>query len=379
MKKFLLFILFFLFSTPVFAQSEISFVYLNGSNTNTKKAEDDFIKGVYKFHNQIYLNFSNDPFIKNNIFKNIPINDTPIPFYWGDMSKKEIEFIQNDFNIIQKISPKPAQFVRKFIALCLHDAIWVSRTENMYPIVEKLHAKVMEEYNKGNKIVLVGYSAGTFIAHEYLFLKMPVINIKESVKMSDNTNDEFKNYIISKDLENTCADAIFKSKLVGYDVKREFIFEDNIQSFKNKIDSLNSNTLLYCAPKDALLGGINFASPFALFYSGIFNPEYKMSEIMAHTYKFIVENNMFWLTVNYSDDPLGFPNGKNVTVDELDSIIRMDIKPNGGFIFEKSDKPSGRTFFAAHLSYFNTAKRYSKILVRALKDGYCHFYMTNTQ
>lgn len=378
MKKFLICLALLLGLMPVFAQNEISFIYLNGSNTNTEQSREDFIEGVKKLHGQIISNFNKDEFIKTEILKNgiYQINESPIPFYWGDFSKHEIEFIKEDFDFLKAISPKPANYVRQFIAMCLHDAIWVSKMENMHPIVNKLHEIVKEEYEKGNKVVLVGYSAGTFIVHQYLFLKAPVINLKETLQNS-TAKEEFKDYVFSKDLNATCADAVFKTKLVTYDIENTFVLEEDFESFKEKIDKLNDYTSLLCANKETLAGGINYASPFALFYSEIFNEEYKMSEIMALSYKYIVENNMFWLTVNYSDDPLGFPMTKNVTFDKVKERTDLSINPNGGFIYDKSDISSRRTFLMAHLSYFKTAKRYAKILTEAINEGYAHFYMTN--
>lgn len=375
MKKVIIAIVLFLGLMPSFAQNEITFIYLNGSNTNTEKSRDDFIKGVNKLHKQVVLNFNKDPLIKEKILKDYLINPEAKSFYWGDMSKNEIEFIKNDFDILKKISPKPANYVRQFIAMCLHDAIWVSKMENMHPILDKLHNEVLEEYNSGNKVVFMGYSAGTFIIHQYLFLKMPVVNLPELIAKSD-VKEEFKNYLKEKPLENTCADAVFRAKLVTYDIENSFSFEDDFENFKNKIDTLDEYTKSYCTPKGVLIGGINYASPFALFYSEIYNKDYKMSEGMALSYKYVVENNMFWLTVNYSDDPLGFPVSRNITVDEARELTGLEIEPMDGFIYDKSDTPSRRTFLMAHLSYFNTAKRYSKILTKAMNEGYNYFYMT---
>lgn len=380
MKKFIILLMFLALGVNLsHAQNEVSFIYLNGSNTNTEESKEDFIKGVNKLHKEIVKQFSADELINRKYLKegNLTINKTPYPFYWGDMSRDEIEIINEEFNILKAISPKPANYVRKFIAMCLHDAIWVSKTENMYPIIQKLHKEIMNEYNKGNKLVLIGYSAGTFIVQQYMTIKMPVIKIKDSI-LKSKLDDNYKNYVSYRNLDDTCTDAIFNSKLVTYDIVDEFVFENDIKSFKTKIDTLNEYTKKLCTPKDAIIGGINYASPYTLFYSDLYDKNYKMSEIMALSYKFIVENNIFWLTVNYSDDPLGFPTSGNLTFDEIEKEINLDINPNGGFIYDKSDKTSRKTFLLAHLAYFKTAKRYAKILVDAINEGYVLFYSNNT-
>ncbi len=375
----LLFVGFLLNLQPVFAKNQITFIYLNGSNTNTEQSREDYIKGVNKLHKEIVKHFGKNKFI-NEKFKDsdFELNPEPVAFYWGDKSKGAIESINSDFDILAAISPKPAQYVRKFIALCLHDAIWVSKMQNMHPIIYELHEKITDEYEKGNKVVLLGYSAGTFIVHEYLYLKMPVITINKSDERQD-INSEFRSYIDSKNISNTCADAVFASGLITYDLDGNFVVEDNFDSFKKKIDSLNEYTANYCAPDGVLAGGINFASPFALFYSEIFDKEYKMSDIMAYSYKYIVENNMFWLTVNFSDDPLGFPETRNVTFNDAKEVTGITVSPNGGFIYDKSNKSSGRTFMLAHLSYFSAAKRFSKLLTEAISEGYNRFYMTDEE
>ena len=382
MKKFFYIFIFLMFGlffpNKSFALDEISFIYLNGSNTNTIESKEEFLKGVDCLHREIIEQFSNDELIKTKWLDNgnLTINKKAIPFYWGDFSKNEIEIMNEEFDFLKAISPKPANYVRKFIAMCLHDAIWVSKTENMHPIIQKLHHVVMEEYSKGNKIVMSGYSAGTFIVQQYLAFKAPVINLKEAI-LKSSLPDEFKTYISYRNYENTCTDAIFKSKLVTYDIENDFVFENDLESFSKKIDSIDSYTKMNCAPKDAIIGGINYASPYALFYSDMYDKSYKLSELMAYTYKFIVENNIFWITVNYSDDPLGFPVSKNVTFNEVEKTTNLEIQPNGGFIFDKSNKSSRRTFLLAHLSYYKTAKRYAKILVEAINEGYNYFYSNN--
>ncbi len=372
MRKFLFIVFLFFFSLPSFGMNEATFIYINGSNTNTEKSKEEFINGVNGLHKQIISHFNKDEFVRNKIFNEYSINPIAKTFYWGDLSKNEIELIQEDFDFMKLVSPKPANYVRNFIAMCLHDAIWISKMENMYPVVNKLHRRVIKEHLNGNKVVLVGYSAGTFITHQYLFLKMPVIKAHELVAKSKIDN-KFKDYILSKPFKDTCTDAVFRSKLVTYDVENSFVLEDDFESFKRKVDFLDDYTERYCAPKEVLLGSINYASPFALFYSDI----YKMSDVMGLSYKFIVENGLFWLTVNYSDDPLGFPVSKNITIDEVEKHTNLAIEPNGGFIYDKSDKSSTRTFLMAHLAYFKTAKRYAKILTEAMKQGYAYFYMTN--
>ncbi len=79
---------------------------------------------------------------------------------------------------------------------------------------------------------------------------------------------------------------------------------------------------------------------------------------------------MFWLTVNYSDDPLGYPATKNISYKDLKDKIDIDIIPDEGFLYSKSDIKSRRTFIGAHTSYWATGKKFSKAVADAYEEGY---------
>ena len=80
---------------------------------------------------------------------------------------------------------------------------------------------------------------------------------------------------------------------------------------------------------------------------------------------------MFWLTVNYSDDPLGYPTTRNISYVDLRNKLDVEIKPSKGFLYSKSDVNSRKTFLGAHTSYWDTAKKFSKAVVQAYENGFC--------
>ena len=96
MKKFFYIFIFLMFGlffpNKSFALDEISFIYLNGSNTNTIESKEEFLKGVDYLHREIIEQFSSDELIKTKWLDNgnLTINKKAIPFYWGDFSKNEI-------------------------------------------------------------------------------------------------------------------------------------------------------------------------------------------------------------------------------------------------------------------------------------------------
>ncbi len=358
----------------VFAQDEITFIYLNGSNNNDEKAKEWFYDGIKKFHPYLKKNFEEDEFAKVKLLDNgkYTIKNTPEILYWGDLSKSEIKALNEDLDWLKFKSPKAAQFVRQYIAKCLHDAIWISKFPSMYPLLNMLHSKVLEEYKKGNKTVLLGYSAGTFVTQQYYLIKLPVINFDELQTLSGK-NAEI-DFIKSKNIEPTCLDALFRASLLTYDILGGLVVNPNPDIFKKGTEQLNNYTKEYCAPNDSVAGVINYASPIVLFYSEFNDPKYRLTELGALTYKYVVENDMFWLTVNYSDDPLGFPTTKNVTIEEVEEKTGLNISPQKGFFYDKSDTSSRRTFLLAHTSYWATSKRYSKLVVKAFKEGYMYFH-----
>ena len=92
--------------------------------------------------------------------------------------------------------------------------------------------------------------------------------------------------------------------------------------------------------------------------------------------KSIIENDVFYLTVNYSNDPFGFSNSENFTLEQIqkDTGIILGRRAYRGFIYNKSNNYVPRTFITAHLAYWSTPKRFAKAIVKAFNEGYPNFY-----
>lgn len=374
MKKFIYTLLIITFcNLTVFAEEpkEVQFIYINGSNNNDKKMTKWFFDGMNKLHPKMRETFLNSDYIKEKLLNNgtVTISTQPEAFFWGNKSSDEIESINSDLSITKMFSPRLAQRVRSFMAHCLHDAIWVSHYRNMHPVVEDLHKQIMTNYKNGKQVVLFGYSAGGFITYEYMFNKFPNIDVENYF---DNTyvSDELKTYIKENKKNNTCIDALLDSNLAVYSAEGKLIPNNNTELAKTNYNKLDEYTCKSCMPKNAVKGVINFASPLVLFYSDISNPNYPLTYHNKLLYKYLLENDMFWLTVNYADDPFGYPTTKNISYVDLKDKLNMEIKPNKGFLYSKSDVKSRRTFIGAHTSYWATAKKFSKAVVEAYKDGY---------
>lgn len=356
-------------------QENVTFIYINGSNTNDEKSKDWFFDGTNKFHPYLKKTLEADPLTKEKMLKGQEINPEAAHVYWGELSKAEIEFLMEEINFLSLKSPKLAGFARKLIATCLHDAIWVAKIPNMMPVINMTHKKVMEEHKKGNKVVLLGYSAGSFVSYQYLLNKMPMVDLNELASIENSAREEaYIKAITEAAPKNTCVEAIFKANLVSYSLDNNVTVNPSIHAFRKNLESLDEYTDTYCTPPNTIVGVINYASPLVLFYSELSDPRYKLGEINSFMYKYFVENSLFWLTVNYSDDPLGFPTTQNVTFEQVEKIAGFPIKSNGGLFYDKSDRSSRRTFAAAHTSYWSTGKRFARIVAEAYKEGYEYFY-----
>lgn len=361
--------------------TEVTFIYINGSNNLTFKNRDkfrvNFLESVEKLHPQIKKRFENDETIQEVFLKNgqYVINPKPIPFYWGDRSLRVIETLDKDLKAAGKYSPFIANQARSIFAHCLHDAVWVQKEHNMKGVIDDLHKVISDEIEKGRKVVLLGYSAGSFVTYQYY------LNKSNSIIPDKLVNAEYgKDYgeiIANTKVNPTCFDALIDANLIKYDANNgKYIPNKNIEVFKENYSNLDNFTQKACFVGGDIKGIIGFASPARLFYSDFIDDRTNLnnrSRIMA---KSIIENDVFYLTVNYSNDPFGFSNSDNFTLEVLtkNSPIKINNENSKGFIYNKSDNYVPRTFITAHLAYWQTPKRFAKAIVKAFQEGYPNFY-----
>lgn len=376
-----LFLVFVLVQQNVFCveqtKTPVKFIYINGSNNNTEKDKITFTNGMKDMHYALKRDLEANSFIEENMLNkgNMYIKSYPKIFFWGYNSEDSLRTVTEDINSLDMISPKGAQNVRKIIAAVLHDAIWVQKEYNMQLIVNNLHKDVMHAYSKGEKVVLLGHSAGSFVTYRYLFHKLPVM-----------TQDELLSAIISKvspnlsfykkySIKPTCADAITASGIAAYSSTGNLIINQNQELLKKEYLKLNSYTSTECAPDGEVLGTINFGSPVALFYSDNGGSNLEINKYNKDMYRYIKDKSMFFLTVNFTDDPIGFPLTKNLSREELENLYNIGFNQTGkGFFYSKSDVRSPASFIGAHNSYWKYPNKFSKMVVKAYIDGYKNFY-----
>lgn len=375
MKKILLTIfVLLLLQANCFAQTGITFLYINGSNNNDAKMKNWYETGVKRLHPYMKAAFEKDLLAQKYFLKNgkYSINSEPNIFFWGDKSHNDLSFVEKDLAISKSFSSWSAYQIRSALTKFLHDAIWVQKFHNMYPILDDLQDSVQLESEKGNQVVLYGYSAGSFVTYQYLLTRIPYVNVVDffnNVKVTKEKRD----FVAKHPMKDTCMSALGQ-ELAVFSAAGHIVPILDEEAFKKNYMNLNDLTDNYCSPEGAVKGIVNFASPLVLFYSDLSDPNFDLTYYNRLLFKYIIEKDMFWITVNYRADPLGFPGGRNLTIEEMEEAADIDIEPHAGFIYDQSDTWGRNSALATHTSYWTTRKIFSKAVVRAYVNGYRHEY-----
>ena len=373
MKKILLIIGLLISFNTAHAAESLSFIYINGSNNNDAKMKNWYENGVKKLHPALRKRFLKNKSIRNFYAHRgaMTIKEEPVIFFWGYDSKNDLEYVKKQLEISKMVSSSGAYLVRNLITQFLHDAIWVQKSHNMLPILDELNKKVIEESKQGNSVVLYGYSAGTFVTYEYLFNKLRYINLAH-LFAALNADEELMKFIKDNPKHDTCLSAISAENagLGTLTSAGHILLNPNMESLKNNYQKLDEITELTCAPNGKVFGVVNFASPLPLFYSDIADPNYELNYYNKLMAKYILENEIYFLTVNFKEDPLGFPTSRNLTIKDIEERLDIKIDNPKGVIYDNSGIWSKRMFPFAHTAYWNAKGTFSKAIVKTLVNGH---------
>ncbi len=375
MKKLLVLLIFL--GLSCFAADNLSFIYINGSNNNDIKMKNWYENGVKKLHPVLRKKFLKDRKIKKyySYLGGLNIKEEPVILCWGYNSKDDLNFVKGQLEISKMVSSTGAYVVRNLVTEFLHDAIWVQKAHNMLPILDELNENVKKEASLGNDIILYGYSAGTFVTYEYLFNKTRYINLKNLFEAL-NVDKDLMNYVNNNPKKDTCISAITQDD-IGLGVlssRGHLILNANKNVLKSNYLKMNDLTEQYCAPENKVIGVVNFASPLVLFYSDISDKNYELNYYNKLMLKYILENGIFMLTVNYKEDPLGFPTGRNMTIQEIENRLEIQINNPKGVVYDNSGVWSKRMFPFAHTAYWSAKGTFSKGIVKSFINGYNFLY-----
>ncbi len=374
MKKILLILVLLFGFNLVCEANELSFIYINGSNNNDEKMKNWYENGVKKLHPVLRKKFLKNSAIKKyykGFDDKLAIKEEPVIFFWGDKSKTDLDFVKKQLDISKAISSSGAYFARSLIAQYLHDAIWVQKTHNMLPVLEDLNKAVKQEADKGNDVILYGYSAGTFVTYQYLFSKLPYINL-EKLFETLNADKDIVDFVKANPRKDTCISALSYNyaEIGNVSGAGHLILNQNKEQLKKNYLMIDDMTEKACAPKGRVKGVVNFACPIVLFYSDISDDNYELNFYNRLMIKYVMENGIFMLTVNFREDPLGFPTSRNLTAKEIEQRLGVKIENPTGVIYDDSGVWSKRCFALAHTSYWSARGTFSRAIVKNFVNGY---------
>ena len=78
---------------------------------------------------------------------------------------------------------------------------------------------------------------------------------------------------------------------------------------------------------------------------------------------------LYFLTVNFREDPLGFPSGRNLTAKQYEQVLNVTLDNPTGVIYDNSSVWSKRSAFIAHTSYWSARNVFAKAVVKSFVDG----------
>lgn len=351
--------------------TNLTFLYINGSNNNDKKMKNWYIKGVNKLHPVLKKKFEKNSSIKKWAKDNkLVIEETPQVFFWGYNSKTDLDFVKERLNISKAISSTLAYEVRSMLTQFMHDAIWVQKPHNMLPILDELNEKIKEQASKNQNVILYGYSAGTFVTYQYMLYKLPYIN-PEKLFTTLYADEEVINFVKENPKKHTCISAIShdNNSLGVMSNTGHLTLNQNTEKLKENYLNLDEMTDKYCAPAGYVRGVVNFASPIPLFYSDLADENYELNFYNKYMTKYILENGIYFLTVNFREDPLGFPSSRNLTTEQIEERLGIKIDNPSGVIYDNSSVWSKRSALFAHTSYWSARGTFSKSVVKSFVNG----------
>jgi hypothetical protein len=372
--------------SPLSGKIPVKFVYIHGTNQNTLESRFRFEQSVKRLHGEIVNVFENNRLIQTQWFhqNQYYISTEPVVFFWGDRSQSELEFLKRDLTLLTGIKTRLAGRVREEMAYMLHDAVWFERPKNKYQILKALHETVMLAHGENQPIVLLGHSAGSLVAFNYLTYLLPFLDQETLLRVTKSPSDVVS-AIRRSDLPPTCALALIDSGAFRPDLSGRLmstyqepelgiasLSAESRQIYLDKLpEAIRTATQTSCLPPNALQGMITFGSPIPLFESDVGRYEDVFSLLVSYMLKYLLENDMVWLHVNHIKDPVGFPlPDYQIMAKRIQANQGIDIQQKGGIIASNSNIRQWTFIQNAHTWYWKKPELFAKELVKTYEAGY---------
>jgi len=365
----------------------IDFIYLHGSRpAETKTAQqehDTFDKQVDAMHSWIMAELYNRPEAHEGLLQQDQwrINPEPVRFYWGDMSAKQFDILQDQLDWSHTEKGKPGSLVntvQKLFVTGLHDTFWVSKFANSRKINLAINDAVMKSTSKGRNVVLLGHSAGALAIQNYGLFHWRYVDIQEL--RSRQTSKEVRQALRGVRLK-TCIRAMLESGFSEISSQGEMVPRlatdtmTDMGTFRRfrralwaeKLKILPEYTEKYCAPSKGIVGLITYGNPGLVVETMAMT---KKAEMLLFSLRYVMENNLFWMNINHIKDPLGYSVYDGLDIEQvLEKRLGIEIVPRGGF-FISGIGEGGAGLAMAHSWYWYNPSEFANTLANIYAEGF---------
>ncbi|MEB3206901.1 MAG: hypothetical protein VKK59_06105 [Vampirovibrionales bacterium] len=365
------------------SQDKIKFFYVHGTNMNSEKHRDAFLKDVTNLHAALSHELPKSAAFQDYVLKQgqLSIDPVGVPFFWGFLSAPEISFLERQLTITESINTFFAKRVRRLLGYILHDVNWVEQTPNKTIVSQSLQQDILNTA-KNQPVILFGHSAGSLVVLNYLSYRLSFIELSSFFR-SIHASPEAIQYFDTHPQPLTCLQALLDVQTVRYDSygrlkpffvdlepeARAALYALGESFIEKKIQRLNEATQTTCLPASQFKGLVTFGSPISVFQSSIGNPNQSENYLMINLLIFMMEHGIFWLHVNHLQDPIGFSLTSKDSLSKIEAFHGEKLSPVTGFLYSNNEIKSGANLFGAHGWYWQKPKAFAKALRKAFDEG----------
>jgi len=365
----------------------IDFIYIHGAAHHSDAINVRFSGQIDLLHQWMQVSLNDTPeFVAGALDGGrYHLNPEPKIDYWGNerLLMQDLESVNWMLTSEMRRSPGFLAGQRERLAVDIHDLFWVGHSHRQPLLLAPLHKQVQESVAQDRPVVLLGHSAGSLIAANYLLYRTPYIRLNELAR-APQVSAALRELTTNRD-ESTCLAALFAADLVelgadgtmiatlesttAADQVRMELFRK--QFWAMQIAALTEYTRTECAKPGDIKGIVGFGTMAGVLLSKARDAEGMMLALLM---RYLYANNMFWLTVNHADDPVSFSTYDEEKIPgKLEDILQMDVTLSGGFFVSAKPVHSGATFLSAHSWYLTSPSEFAALLAETYADGYRRF------